>query len=255
MPTEQRRCGRWRNTQENLAVFRALDAYTRVYEKDFPKLTAAAKLAGSDWFNCELNGREGAYSERSRPLDSNPAGSTTSVTVNRSGSGRLYYDLLLTTFPVRPAPPKSSGMVISRALSQVDPKGNRTNVPSRLWVGELIRVELTIQCNQDISFVAINDPIPAGCEAVNPDLNGGERDVAQRITAWDGGTSLSHREFRESRVLLFVDKLLAGEYRFSYLLKPTTAGRFLWPAPHVEAMYFPEIFGRGAETMVMIEEN
>jgi uncharacterized protein YfaS (alpha-2-macroglobulin family) len=248
--TDQQRYGRWRSTQENLAVFRAFDAYTRVYEKELPKLTALVKLCGSDWLNTRLNGREGAFAEISRALDSIPVSGDTSVTVKRTGAGRLYYDILLTTIPHQPAPSQSSGLAITRTLTST---GTNQNIdPSRLKVGELMKVELTIQCNQDITFAAINDPIPAGCEAIVPDLNTGEQTIAREVTGWSGRAELSHREFRDSRVLLFADNLPAGEYRFSYLLKPTTPGRFLWPAPIAEAMYFPEIFGRGAESTVVI---
>lgn len=44
-----------------MAVFRAFAAYTNVYERDFPKINAAVKLAGSDWFSAKLEGREGVH--------------------------------------------------------------------------------------------------------------------------------------------------------------------------------------------------
>jgi uncharacterized protein YfaS (alpha-2-macroglobulin family) len=102
------------------------------------------------------------------------------------------------------------------------------------------------------SFAAINDPIPAGCEVINPELTAGEQQIAIKNTQWKGPSGLSHREFRDSRVLLFVDDMTAGDYQFSYILKPTTAGKFHWPAPSAEAMYYSEIYGRGVETEVKI---
>jgi uncharacterized protein YfaS (alpha-2-macroglobulin family) len=252
---EQRRFGRWRTTQENLAVFRAFSAYTNVYETETPKLYATVCLAGSDWFKATIEGRGGAFAEASRPLDSISAKTKTEVTVNRRGSGRLYYDLFLNTFPKGSGQPVNSGLLVRRTISGVEVSEKTPSERSKLRVGSLVKVELTIQCNQDITFAAINDPVPAGCEAINPDLNGGEQKIAIGLTQWSGPARLSHREFRDSRVLLFANNLPAGEYRFTYLLKPTTAGSFLWPAPFAEAMYFPEIYGRGAESMVTIEEQ
>jgi uncharacterized protein YfaS (alpha-2-macroglobulin family) len=253
--TEQRRVGRWRTTQENMAVFRAFAAYTNVYERDFPKLSAAVKLAGNDWFSATLEGREGARAQVSRSLDSITAKGETTVSINHGGSDRLYWDLLMSTFPAGKAPAVSSGLSITRKVVPIGVVDKAQFDSSNLKVGELLKVVLTIKCNQDITFAAINDPIPAGSEIIDPDINIGERDIAEKNTLWSGPSKLSHREFRDSRVLLFADDMRTGEYKFSYILKPSTAGKFLWPAPSVEAMYFPEFYGRGEEGTVIIKDN
>jgi uncharacterized protein YfaS (alpha-2-macroglobulin family) len=252
--TEQRRAGRWRTTQENVAVFRAFSAYTKVYENDMPKLSAVVRLAGSDWFRAALEGREGASAAASKPLDSIAAKGATEVAIDRTGSGRLYYDVLLNTFPKGPVRPTSSGFIVRRTVSGFDLSEKTPSERARLRVGDLVKVELSIECDQTVGFVAINDPIPAGCEAVNPELNGGEQKMARENTEWSGPAVLSHKEFRDSRVLLFADELPVGRYVFSYVLKPTAAGIFSWPAPFAEAMYYPEIYGRGAESVVTIED-
>jgi uncharacterized protein YfaS (alpha-2-macroglobulin family) len=253
--TEQRQSGRWRTTQENMAVFRAFAAYTNVYERDFPKLNAAVKLAGSDWFSAKLEGREGVRAQASRSLDSIAIKGETTVSVNKNGSGRLYWDLIMNTFPAGHAPPVSSGLSITRKVVPIKYSDQAQFDPSILRVGELLKVIVTVRCNQNITFAAINDPIPAGCEVIDPELNTGDQDIASKNTFWDGPSRLSHREFRDSQVLLFADDMSAGEYQFTYILKPTTAGKFLWPAPFVEAMYYPEFYGRGAEATVIINDN
>jgi uncharacterized protein YfaS (alpha-2-macroglobulin family) len=253
--TEQRRCGRWRTTQENMAVFRAFAAYTNVYERDFPKINAGVKLDGSDWFFAALEGREGVGAQELRSLDSISAHGETAVSLNCSGTGRLYWDLLMSTFPAGNSLPVSSGFSITREVLAIEKTDQVPFDPSNMRVGELMKVIVTVHCNQDITFAAINDPIPAGCEVIDPELNTGERDIATKNTQWNGPSELSHSEFRDCRVLLFADDMPAGEYRFSYILKATTAGKFVWPASTVEAMYYPEFYGRGVETSLMIKDN
>ena len=253
--TEQRRCGRWRTTQENMAVFRAFTAYTNIYECYFPKINATVKIAGNNWFSADLEGREGAGAQESRSLDSISAHGETAVSVNCSGTGRLYWDLLMSTFPAGNSLPVSSGFSITREVLPIEKTDQLPFDPSNMRVGELMKVIVTVHCNQDITFAAINDPIPAGCEVIDPELNTGERDIATKNTQWNGPSELSHSEFRDSRVLLFADDMPAGEYRFSYILKATTAGKFIWPASSVEAMYYPEYYGRGKESTVMIKDN
>jgi uncharacterized protein YfaS (alpha-2-macroglobulin family) len=253
--TEQRRVGRWRTTQENMAVFRAFAAYTTVYERDFPKLDATVSVSGSDWFSAKLEGREGIVAQSSRSLDSITTHGKTDVSLSHSGSGRLYWDLKMSTFPSGKAPPVSSGFSITRTIVPIKKDNTDQSDSSYLEVGRLMKVTVTVRCNQDITFVAINDPVPAGCEAINPELLGGEQETARKNTLWQGPSELSHNEFRDSRVLLFIDNMSSGEYQFSYVIKPITSGKFLWPAPLVEAMYYPEFYGRGVETTVTIVEK
>ncbi|MBN1760495.1 MAG: hypothetical protein JW863_19355 [Chitinispirillaceae bacterium] len=251
---EQRRNGRWRNTQENMAVFRAFAAYTRIYEFDNPDIDVTGVLGKSNWFKVTLQGRNEVGFTAEKPLDSIPSGGNTDVLLHCTGTGRLYYDLMLTTFPKAPGPKVANGLSIVRTAIPVDEKGS--SLQSREFhTGQLLKVTLTIRCDQHLTFVAINDPVPAGCEAINPDLNGAHRETADRMTGWRGPGGLSHREFRDSRVLCFADAMPTGEYRFSYLMKTTTAGRFQWPAPVAEAMYYPEFFGRGEAGWMSIYER
>jgi uncharacterized protein YfaS (alpha-2-macroglobulin family) len=51
-----------------------------------------------------------------------------------------------------------------------------------------------------------------------------------------------------------VNRIRVGDYQFSYILKATTTGKFRWPASSAEAMYYPEIYGRGVEAEVKITD-
>jgi hypothetical protein len=44
----------------------------------------------------------------------------------------------------------------------------------------------------------------------------------------------------------------AGVYRYRYLARATTLGRFVVPPTRVEEMYQPEVFGRSAASVVEI---
>ncbi len=82
-----------------------------------------------------------------------------------------------------------------------------------------------------LPIVAIDDPIPAGCEAIDPALTSGEQSIAREVTTYNRPQSPSHREFCDNRVLHFYNDMPAGVYKIRYLLKPATPGRFIWPAP------------------------
>lgn len=250
--TEQRKSGRWRTTQENMAVFRAFSAYTSIYEKDEPVFDTDVKFDGTDWFTATIKGREGVSEYRSRQINSNGLPKETKLLINKSGSGRLYYDLFLSKSLPYNTPAVSSGLTITRNVKPLYNTINSTFDQTKLKIGACVKVTVVIRCDQDITFTAINDPIPAGCEAVDPELFSGEQVLAREITGSIGPARPSHYEFRDSRVLFFFNEMPAGEYQLTYCLKPIVAGKFNWPAPSAEAMYYPEISGRGASGVVSI---
>jgi uncharacterized protein YfaS (alpha-2-macroglobulin family) len=121
--------------------------------------------------------------------------------------------------------------------------------------------------------VAIDDPLPAGLEAVDSSLatnvlppplrRSRDADCEEcEVEAGDAGLgvaqghaylSLQHRqELRDDRVLYFVDHMPAGVTRFRYLARATSAGRFVVPPTRAEAMYEPEIFGRTAASTLEV---
>ena len=62
-----------------------------------------------------------------------------------------------------------------------------------------------------------------------------------------------HDNLRDERAEAFTSLLWAGVHSYSYVARATTPGRFVVPPPRAEEMYFPETFGRGASTVVVIE--
>ncbi|MCC6164474.1 MAG: hypothetical protein IT182_14080 [Acidobacteria bacterium] len=104
--------------------------------------------------------------------------------------------------------------------------------------GDLILVRLVVAGSNDWRYLMIEDPIPAGAEAVaRPDL----LDLA-KPPQWTFG---SHREYRDDRVALFLDAL-EGRAEFAYLLRVTTPGRFRAMPAQVTPMYVPGVYASSA---------
>ena len=107
-----------------------------------------------------------------------------------------------------------------------------------LQVGDRVVVTLRVATPRPGHFVAIDDPLPAILEAVNPEFRTAQA-AAQAQEFWRA----DYREVRADRVLYFCDHLPAGAYTFSYLARVRTAGTVMAPATKVEEMYRPERFG------------
>src|SRR5690606_7650467 len=113
-----------------------------------------------------------------------------------------------------------------------------------LRVGDLILVTLDMNIpNERETYLAIDDPLPAIFEAVNPTFKTQE---TQRINANFEARTLftSYREIRKDRVLFFADSVFcAGDYRLQYLARVVAPGQVTGPPAKIEAMYEPRRFG------------
>src|SRR6185436_17467283 len=135
--------------------------------------------------------------------------------------------------------------------------------------GDLILADLVVVTPSPRDFVVIDDPLPAGFEAVDArlattgkayDVDAADRTGDDAEDADDEGAEPRNayrpsrflREIRDDRVLFFVDHLSAGMFRYRYLARATTLGAFVLPPTRAEEMYTPEVFGRTAATHVRV---
>ena len=131
-----------------------------------------------------------------------------------------------------------------------------------------MKVKLTMHTEDRRYHVALVDPMPAGFEALNPELKGTQQTPGRsddRIGgAWDTGTLgraryswwwgpwYEHENLRDERAEAFTPLLWEGVYTYTYYARATTLGEFVVPPPKAEEMYAPETFGRGASDKVTV---
>lgn len=114
-------------------------------------------------------------------------------------------------------------------------------------------VEVIVLAPDERRFVVIDDPLPAGFEAIDFSLATSSSHLAERGLWQDGFSSAWYRrELRDEQVLHFVDEMPAGLYRYAYLARATSSGSFVVPPTSAKEMYQEEVFGRTAATKVKI---
>jgi uncharacterized protein YfaS (alpha-2-macroglobulin family) len=178
------------------------------------------------------------------------------------GAPSFYY------LTVREAPrgvqltPIERGIQVERWYE--DPQTGQPIVTTR--EGELVRVRLRVTVPVERNFVVLDDPLPAGLEAVDLSLRtvspfgGREEDVVALASGtgagedgggwsygrWDAGlwSPFDHKELRDDRVIYSATVLWKGSYTATYLARATTAGTFLYPPAQAEEMYNPGVNGR-----------
>ena len=249
----KRESGHWRSTQEDLYVLYALNDYYVAYETGSPDLGFRVALGAKTILEGTFRERRAAAKEISVGLSAQPAGTTVPLTVNKDGAGTLYYDARMTYAPGRKLEAQDEGIAVIKRIETPDGKPL-----GEIRAGSLVMITIDVVLPQERLFVVVDDPLPAGFEAVNPSfLTESEerqraldpREEGDEDRWWEG---FGHVEMRDDRVLLFAESLTAGLHTRRYLARARTFGTFLLPGTRVSEMYAPEVFGRGQEISVTI---
>ena len=175
------------------------------------------------------------------------------LVIERSeGDGNLYYTAHLRAFlPVPEIEPLNRGIIVERRYSLADDESNTPITDAR--VGDLVTVRLTVIAPNNLHYVVIEDPIPAGSDAVDPGLATSQQTGTQPelnpqnpLSRGWGWWWFSNIEYRDEKVVLFSSYLPAGTYEYVYTIRAGLPGTFnVIPTTGYE-FYFPEVYGRGA---------
>jgi uncharacterized protein YfaS (alpha-2-macroglobulin family) len=173
-----------------------------------------------------------------------------------SGAGNLYYTAYLNaTLPVEEVQPLDRGVSLSREYFTLnDSKKPITEIER----GELVRVRLTVVVADSVHYIAIEDPLPAGLEALDASL-ATDTAVPSAYTAQDykergwGWWYFDHIELHDEKVVLSSDYLPAGTYVYTYLARASSAGTFKVIPPTASEFYFPDVGGRGSGSVFTVK--
>jgi hypothetical protein len=172
------------------------------------------------------------------------------------GTGNLYYTAYLSTsLPVESIQPLDQGVSLSREYFAID---NLKKPVTEIKRGELVKVRLTVVVPEAVHYVVVEDPLPAGMEAIDASL-ATDTAVPSSYTAQDyndkgwGWWYFSHIELRDEKVVLSSDYLPAGTYVYTYLTRASTAGTFKVIPPTASEFYFPDVGGRGAGSVFVVK--
>ena len=259
-----RRGGIWETTQET--------AWSLIALTDW--MVETGELDADYEFDLILNDDELATGEATRetvqestkvqvPIADLIADSANMLTIARSdGNGRLYYTAHLDVYlPVEEVEPAERGIMVSRRYSLASCDDGLACAEVReAKLGEVIRVDLTIIAPNDLYYLVVEDPLPAGGEAIDTGL------ATTSLLAMDPTLSrqdsrywwwwrwYSRSELRDEKVVLFADFLPKGTYEYSYTFRTTLPGDYHVIPTVAQEMYFPEVFGRSDGRLLSIGE-
>lgn len=142
----------------------------------------------------------------------------------------------------------NQGYGLVRTYHKFNADGSLSGIDD-LRVGDQVLVRLEIDAPGGDRYLAINDPLPAVFEAINPEFktqNDDTRPIAE-LEEW----FCDHRELRTDRALFFTDVSPGkGKFGLAYLARVIAEGEATAPSARIEAMYEPDKKGLSATTLI-----
>ena len=182
--------------------------------------------------------------------------------MNVEGSGIFY--TVLYTYPVPvDAPGQLAAFRVIRTLNDSSILGSATP-PSPLAtfdlkpLGEEVSVDsahvfdvgVRTIVDHPVDRLVIEDPLPAGFEAVDTSFQTTLQAIVPQSDSWQIDTTQIYRD----RVIAYAQHLDPGVYDFHYFVRSVTPGTFRWPGARAYLEDAPEQFGRSAGGMLTVRE-
>jgi alpha-2-macroglobulin len=221
--------GHWRTTTGNAWGTLAMRNFSERFEKTKVSGQSTARLGQKSQ---TLKWGTAKSLDYSMPWDKNKE----TLSLTHQGAGAPWaFITAKAAIPLRE--PLSSGYAVTRTLTPV----NQAK-PGQWNVGDVVRITLNIDAQSDMTWVVIDDPVPAGAQILGGGL-GGDSALLTRGERNSGRAWPVFEERRFTAYQAFYRYVPKGKFSLSYTLRLNTKGDFNLPPTRVEAMYAPEMFG------------
>ncbi|MGD9127492.1 MAG: MG2 domain-containing protein, partial [Planctomycetia bacterium] len=256
----------WNSTRDTAACIEAFAEYLRKSGESKPDMTVKVSVDGKLYKTVKITA-ENLFSFDNQCLleGKELTAGKHRVTIERTGTGPVYYNAYETNFTLEDFIPKAGLEVkVNRKFYRLIPEHRDVKVAGKngrgidqkvekyvreelqegatVTSGDLIEVELEIDSKNDYEYLIFEDFKAAGLEAV--DVRSG----------YNGNDLHAYVEYRDNRVVFFVKRLARGKHSVKYRLRAEIPGRFSALPATGNAMYAPELKGNSDEMKIKVKD-
>ncbi len=220
--------GHWNTTVANAWGVLAFDKFRKVFESTPVTGTTQARLGGKT--------ESAKWPGKSQALDLPWPEQPDALAIQHSGTGKPWA-MIASRAALPLDAPLFTGYTVKRTVSAVEQKKKGT------WSrGDVARVQLDLEAQSDMTWVVVDDPIPAGASIQGSGL-GGSSQLLTKGEKREGDAWLAYEERRFDALRSYFVFVPKGKWSVEYTVRFNATGTFELPATRVEAMYAPEMFG------------
>lgn len=247
----RQRQGAWLTTTANLWGSLALDKFSQRFENVPVTGTTQAQLGGATVSHSWSAQPQGGG--QLLPWPTAPANQRTAIaplTAQQQGTGKPWLTVqALAAIPLKA--PLNAGYRVQRQVSIVDGDELKPVPAGPLPRGTLLRVRLVVDAQSDMTWVALNDPIPAGSTVMGSSL-GRDSALATRGETQQGIWPV-YVERRFDAYRAYYEGMPKGHHEIDYTVRLNNPGRFQMPPTRIEALYAPDSFGEAPNAVVEVK--
>jgi uncharacterized protein YfaS (alpha-2-macroglobulin family) len=234
--------GAWDTTVANAWGTVAVRAFSAAYEKEAVDGSSAVSLDA-------LPPSTVAWTEGADPAPVSvpwPAAGPGTLTVRHDGAGAPWA-VVSARAAIPVVAPIEHGYRIARSVVPV-----QAREAGRFSRGDVVRVRLEVEAQQDMTWVVVNDPIPAGASHLGTGLARESALAAGETPPAALEPTFVERAFDAYRA--YFEYVPQGRLVVEYTLRLNQRGRFVMPATRVEALYAPEVYAEAPVAAVEVGE-
>ena len=218
--------GHWDTTTANTWGVIAFEKFKEAFEKDQVTGKTSASLVGSgeksvDWKPVPLISPNRVKESNQKVIDFAwpESGSSSGVLkVSHAGSGKPWITLQsLAAVPFKE--PFTSGYQLKKTMSAVEQK-----TAGKWSVGDVARVRLEMQAQTDMSWVVVNDPVPAGTTILGSGL-GGDSAIATHGEKQEGWVEPAFQERAFDGYRAYYQWVPKGNWVTEYTIRFNQSGK------------------------------
>jgi len=173
-------------------------------------------------------------------------GKASPLGVKMDGTGKPW--ATVTSYAAIPLKePLSTGFKIKKSYEAIERK--RVGAWSK---GDTVRVRLEIESQADMTWVVVDDPIPAGASIIGTGL-GRDSQMLRKGETMKGWTFPVYEERSFEAFRAYYDYVPKGSWVIEYTMRLNGEGIMQMPATRVEALYAPEMFGEIPNEAMKVE--
>jgi alpha-2-macroglobulin len=175
--------------------------------------------------------------------------------VVRAVGGTAHYTLLYTYNVPNDAPGQLAAFRVVRRVASpgaTEPPlatmDLAAGVPFEVAAGHVFDVGVRVIVDHPVDRLVIEDPLPAGLEAVDTTFRTTLKAVVPQSDSWE----IDSQQIYSDRVVAYAAHLGPGIYDVHYLVRSVTPGAFAWPGARAYLRDAPEQFGRSAAATLRV---